>query len=291
MNNKRMHYELLKVIYDYVKQRKMIDTIFIEKVRTIARENLEVHDYVRGVEISSKPWNGDEEITAATYSSSTKKINVKLLSLLEYLKESQNYMNFSDSERIFFLYFKVTQILLHELEHAHQDKKIDKKWNDIETLILALCNKHHILVNEKEIFEKLKKEGCSNFDIARYLLQKQKRYQEYYEYAPHERLAEYYSHSNILGIINLLENKLPNLSIYEQFMYYQNFLRGYKEIQAPTLFYLNQISSGNFPWKEIKTLSADLSIERKLSLGLEVEPNVIDRLDEETHELARILYS
>ena len=74
-------------------------------------------------------------------------------------------------------------------------------------------------------------------------------------------------------------------------MYYQNFLRGYKEIQAPTLFYLNQISSGNFPWKEIKTLSADLSIERKLSLGLEVEPNVIDRLDEETHELARILYS
>lgn len=291
MPKEKMHYELLKVICVYVKQRKMVDAKFIEKVLTIAIENLELQDYVRNVEISSNPWKGNEEITAATYSSYSRKIKVELLCLLEYLNECQNDMNFSDSERIFFLYIKVTQVLLHELEHANQDKKVDKKGNDIETLILTICNKHHILLSKKEMFEKLKKEGCSDLDIARYFLQKQKRYQEYYEYAPHERLAEYYSHSDILGILTLLENKLPNLSLYEKFMYYQNFLRGYKETEVPTLSYLKQISTGNFPQKEIEEASTNLSLERKLSLGLEVAPNVIDRLDEETHELARILYS
>ena len=243
-----MNIKLLKLIYDYSRSGKLVDHNYVDKLIEIVIEEKKLNKYVIKSQILSEKESFIENgISLAQYNPFSKTISIYANGINQMLEFNDRYLVlFGSTEQLFYKNSLITQIILHELEHANQRKIIDTE-QTLEAEILKLITSE-ISFNTGM---KLLNEGYSIEQIITYISikkhQSNENYKKNYNIAPEERLAEIKSYQEILELLFEIKEYVPNLLEFEQTNKLEQLLRGfdYKEgfIYPPTVLYL--IQNGN----------------------------------------------
>lgn len=184
---------ILRIIYDKTINNKILNFKDIEKILELLVIEKCLNEYILSINVQPIRSNN-----LASYSSYTKKITIYTEMIGQMVKDIENnILNTNNFETILYINLSILQILLHEVEHANQ-QKIAYNDNTLEALIIRLS----YLVNN-EYDEKI------------------------YEYCPEERLAEIKSFdeiNNLIGYINKNLTSLPDILKMEKL---KRQLRGY----------------------------------------------------------------
>lgn len=148
---------------------------------------------------------------------------------------------FSSTEELFYKNLLVTQVVLHELEHANQRKIMDKEESLEGDILRASLSKQ-----DKDITIKLMQIGLTGKQIDLILETQKTMKSEGGLILPDERLAEIKSHQDIKDTLLEISDDVPNLIEFENASILESKLRGYTfdkgRIISPTIDYL--ISTG-----------------------------------------------
>lgn len=159
---------ILKIIYDKTIDNKILDLKDIENILEILVIEKNLNDYILNINIQQIRSNN-----LASYSSYTKEITVYTEMINKMVKDiEKSILNINVFETTLYKNLSILQILLHEVEHANQ-QKIAYHDNTLEALIIRLS----YLVN-------------NGYD------------KNLYEYCPEERLAEIKTFEEICILVN-----------------------------------------------------------------------------------------
>ena len=291
-----MELEILKLIYDYTINRKLVDSKFIDKIIEIVVSKKSLNNYVRNVRFTNKLEKNNYEVVCATYNPLRMEILIDYESI-QTAMENESYYNslFNSLEQIMFKNLTITQYILHELEHAFQNKQADDKSdNSIEAkLVNASFALEQAMKNPKFISALLKNEISAQAFII-YRQQNRKLYKQYYAFNPVERLAQVNSIITIVDSIEPIKEYTLNLYEFEQASLVEEMLRGYTDSWdqgiCPTQVYLFGTRQSNV-WSELdfydqdssqllKNVSDRYNLTKRLSLGLPVSFNEYNSLNE-----------
>jgi len=197
--------KILQLIYDKSINNKTLDLNDIEKILELLITNKKLNEYVLNIKEKQR-----ESKKLASYSIETKEITIYsntielMLNNIEKKIKIDNYFEIELYKNL-----SILQIVLHEIEHANQ-QKIMYKENNLEAFILRL----------------------SNYYDNNSLL---------YEYSPAERLAEIKSFEELILLINLIKNKVHQLFPALETEKNHRLLRGYhyqnNNIDSPLITY------------------------------------------------------
>lgn len=198
---------ILKIIYDKSINNKVLELKDIDKILELLVVNKCLNDYILNINIQPIRSNN-----LASYSSYTKNITIYTKVIEQMIKNiEKNILIASDLEISMYKNLSILQVLLHEVEHANQ-QKIAYNENSLEALIIRMSYLIHGAYGEK-----------------------------LYEFCPEERFAEIKSFEDLLLMINYLNKKLNNLSEILNTEKLQRLLRGYHYINgcidAPLITY------------------------------------------------------
>lgn len=274
-----MDVELLRLIYDYSIKGKLIDKAYLDKFIEIVVRHKELNHYVRKSKIMETGSETESEFQVATYTPFTKTIIVyenAINALLEKVERKEHL--FTDIEKVFYKNIVISQTILHELEHANQEKMKEEE-DSIESLILRASGVGiKGIDSEFDIFTL----NTSYVDYCLNLLkQREKNYRDNYLYAPFERLAEIKSFSEIIEILKNIKEYIPNVLEYENYLLGKNMIRGFNdELFSPTIYYIqNNLSDYSFmTWYNENDLETSLAmckseydLSKRLRYGLMID--------------------
>ena len=183
----------MKIIYDKSVCNKIIDFKDIEKIIEIIIINKNLNNYILNINV--QPIRSKN---LASYSNYSKNIIV-YAGTVELMIENieKNILVADDFEKILYQNLSILQIILHEVEHANQEK-IAYIENSLEAFIIRIS---HLI--DKQENEKL------------------------YECCPTERFAEIKSFQELLLLIDYIKNRLNELPKIIETEKSQRLLRGY----------------------------------------------------------------
>lgn len=279
-----MESKLLRLIFDYSKNGKLVDKAYLEKLIDLVIDSKGISKYVQNSEIVS---NGTEEtmdgILLAEYRPNRKLIRIYSEAMERMLEEHDRYqVLFNGIEQIFYKNVFITQIILHELEHANQRKIIEKD-DTLESKIL----KTSITNIDIDLVSTLLNEGFTLDQILYYIRREKALREEHYLLLPDERLAEIRSHQEIARTLEPIKEYTPNLIEFEKTNILENMLRGYfyneGAITSPTLEYaaaskrIDKLKS--FQWYDennqecLRKVKNELSLKKRVTYGLPIDTN------------------
>lgn len=264
-----MELEILKLIYDYSTNGELVDRKFVDKIIEIVVSKKSLDDYVRSVQHTYKLPKDDQGVVCAVYDSLNRELLIDYTSMLIVVGHLGYYNQlFVPLEIIMSKNIKLTQIILHELEHAYQNKQKDNMSDDsIEAKLTRVC---------------------FNIDFSLSL--------KLYDYVPTERLANVYSFLTILNSIEPIKESIPNLHEFIQASLIEELLTGYNESLDkgywPLELFLSKIGQRKV-WTEfdfydqnvdrlIKNVSDKYTFAKSLALGLPVN---CDEFNKKAHLL------
>lgn len=184
---------ILKIIYDKTVDNKTLDLKDIEKILEVLVVEKRLNDYILNINVQQIRGNN-----LASYSTYTKKITIYTEMISQMVKDiGKNILNVNEFEEMLYKNLLILQTLLHEVEHANQ-QKIAYNDNTLEALIIRLS----YLVN-------------NGYD------------DDLYEYCPEERLAEIKTFDEIFILVNHINKKLIILPDIIETEKLKRQLRGY----------------------------------------------------------------
>lgn len=200
---------ILRIIYDKTINNKILSLKDIEKILELLVIQKCLNKYILNINVQQIRSNN-----LASYSNYTKEITIYTEMIEQMVKDIEsNILIANNFEIVLYKNLSILQVLLHEVEHANQ-QKIAYNDNTLEALIIRLS----FLVNNS--------------------------YDDYlYEFCPEERLAEIKSFEEIGKLICYINKKLtylPNIIEMEEL---KRNLRGYHykngSVTIPIVDYFN----------------------------------------------------
>lgn len=168
---------ILKIVFDKANNNEILNLKDIEKILELLVVEKSLNEYILNIDVKLIESNN-----LASYSHYTKKITIYTKTIDQMVKDiDNNILNISKFETTLYKNLSILQVLLHETEHANQ-QKIAYHNNNLEALIIRLS----YLVN-------------NGYD------------EKLYEFCPEERLAEIKSFEEINTMISYINNKLDLL--------------------------------------------------------------------------------
>jgi len=235
---------LIKIIYDYSKKGKVVNKDFIyHALNTLINEKF-LNDYVLRIKILNF-----NRAVLATYCETSKTIYVNYQKLIycvsTYISSNVNVLNYQDRFLIVNIY--ILKILLHELEHVIQVKKIDISKNSESKLLLISNEWEQILKNEE-----MKKYN-----------------QQLYEVNPLERQATLISYKKIREACQEIENKNAIIFFKKEYLSYafKNYISAKNMFPAKIYF-------ANFPDKNLIKKTIELFEKEKFNLRFDLGLNI-----------------
>lgn len=184
---------ILRIIYDKTLNNRILDLNDIEKILESLVMYKCLNDYILNINVQYIRSNN-----LASYSPHTKKITLYITVVEQMIKDIEtNILNANDFEIMLYKNLSILQVLLHEVEHANQQKIVYDE-NSLEALIIKLS---HLVIDNGN--EKL------------------------YEFCPEERLAEIKSYDEIIELIKYLNKELLILPEILNTEKLRRLLRGY----------------------------------------------------------------
>lgn len=282
--NEVIKYQLISLIYDYVKNNRVLDQNFINSILDVVINELGLNDYVIDSEIKNVQGKSRKRYLIANYDFYHRIIEVNLQIALERLKKEAKKLRLSSIETSYFIAKELAEATLHELEHANQVKKFDVDGNNIESLIIKGAFAHKNIIRRDILFFLMN--GYSEKELrTRYRIVK--RGIKFYKYDPLERLADYHALSYIKELLKEL-NVGDRVMLHTYYEEYKNYIRGYELQKEPTKFFLAKVE-GLKDWSEIERLSKNCDLNTRLSLGLPITKDEYQDLENRTRRLRRLL--
>lgn len=156
------------IVFDKTINNKSLNLSDIKKIVELLVINKELNDYIDNIEFNSADNN-----CLGCYSNYKKSITIYTKTFEKMLHDVDNsIVNFNKFELLFYKNLLMLQVILHEVEHANQ-QKISYTKNSLEALIIRLSYLVDDGYNEK-----------------------------LYEYCPEERLAEIKSFDELNNLLN-----------------------------------------------------------------------------------------
>lgn len=293
MLDREMEIKLLKLLFDYSIKGKLVDKKYIESFIDIVVNAKRLSDYVTRIEVL-KESNISKTISAEYYQSS-KKIFVYKQGIVFLLSKREKYrVIFSDIEKVFYQNVIISQVILHELEHANQERIISKE-KSLEANILKFSDTDYI--GESMVIKGLIDLGYSEEQIKKYILSLiesyKKIYRIYYHLAPNERFAEIKSLDTMIRILDLIRKYTAKLCDFLFVCQLENMVRGYdfseSSISSPTIDFiallgrrreLNQFYWYNADLEKSLLLSQEqFSLTERMMYGLPIDSDEYDSVD------------
>ena len=109
---------ILKIIYDKTVDNKTLDLKDIEKILEVLVVEKRLNDYILNINVQQIRGNN-----LASYSTYTKKITIYTEMISQMVKDiGKNILNVNEFEEMLYKNLLILQTLLHEVEHANQQK-------------------------------------------------------------------------------------------------------------------------------------------------------------------------
>ena len=200
MDNEQLILSLSAYILNAYKKRQSIDQVYIRDLANIVISNLNLDYFISDITI------GDlSKRSLACYYLDTKSIVIDLNKIIRRLVSINNpHINYAN--RLLFYYLEVAEILLHEIEHSNQIKKIAYHEPNLETKILTASAIFSYFRSDLNKYNLLIDLGYSEEQLKLYFNQKIMTYYNNYNIVPEERMANYYASLIIIKILKKFKN-------------------------------------------------------------------------------------
>lgn len=280
-----MELEILKLVYDYSINRKLVNFKFIDKLIEIVVSKRSLNDYVKRIRFTND-LEKDSSVTCAGYNIFTKEVVVDYESI-DIILENESYYEqlFSSFEQVFFRNLIVTQIILHELEHAYQHKLTSNRADtSLETKLINASFVLEQALKNPRVLQAVLKGEIPEHEFIIYISQNRELYKRYYQLNPTEKLAQVNSFRTILNLLDQIKENVPNLYEFEQASLIEAMLKGYQDCWnqgiCPTQVYLLGVGQEKV-WSQLDFYSCDYkklmenvclmySLANRFSFGLPV---------------------
>lgn len=269
-----MNDNIMNILDETVNGRLEINKKALEKLIVTTCSQNELEGYVRGIYFTTQ-----EEILNAPmcYHSVGKMIGINTNRVKEYLNTIMtltldNHL-IEESHQDMYLKTNLGHIVLHEIEHAHQDKVSKEKKKDIESRLVSLNFHMDFLRRQPIIF---KEELNRNEREAITLKNK------YRSTSPAERLAEYHSVKEVLSYLSNVTTDYSDIASIFSGCLINELLRGYDfsmDISSPMERYIDDFKKAKFLrgnryftkafYQSLDEAKKD-TLEKRLSLGLDI---------------------
>lgn len=303
-----MKNKIIDLIYAYSIKGRLVDQDYIKELINIIVTCKNLDNYFGLLKIhSQKKLKSAKEVdlyTLASYDWNSQNLNIYSQNINWLLKSESKYLYlFNNYERLFFDNLLITQVILHELEHIDQKRKMSEEKN-FESEFLRFTTSH-----DEYNIEFLLKKGYTSKEAFAIFTQQQKNnsdYEKNYNISPEERLAELNSHYLIIDLLSHTPQKLPHLISFYQTRFLQILIKNYTYdfyndiIISPTNLYLektdNLIFSHHFPWYDINyfnclaNLKNILSLDERLKFGLSIDTEELYRYQKKLFNKSKIKY-
>lgn len=239
-----MEENILRLIVDYSRKGRIIDKRYIDTVIDIVVNSLSLNGYVRNTYFKKegkkeKPSKGKISIQLANesdfadlaYNFINHDITV-YIDKIPKIYQQVDEINFDANELAYFKTTFYTQRILHELDHAYQEKMVQEE-DSLESKILNLSIPKVTITNESSVDKKREMLAKS---IMRMVI-----YMQNYEYCPHERMAEINSQQRLISILSSSTIKLPNTIQYLNDNILNSLIDAYSTTFSPTIKFVSEI--------------------------------------------------
>lgn len=299
--------ELLKLVYDYSKHGKNIDTDFIYKIVEMVVKEKKLEKYVQDVMFEETTIQPEiERVTLAAYRPLDNAIRVDPEAVQYLIENGDRYSGmFEGFEQRMYNNFMIAQIVLHELEHAYQAKLFDNKQDQSdEAKIVRASLILQKMLKMPELYESISSGKISEKDLIAYIEYKKKLYYKYYDLTPTERLAQINSHLMIANSLMPIKQGLPNLYEFEYATAVHEMLQAYHETLfngiCPTYIYLHENDQDTI-WRDLsfyddnpkvlyKKVKETHNLSKRLALGLPIEYDEYESVNNMLHNTNRYDY-
>jgi len=283
-----MKFDVLKLIYNNMgKNNSLTESQLASLVYKLVKTK-KLEGYIKEFRLVSDKSNINGKISIAKYINTKKAIYVNTEGIKELYEEVEaSDLPFNDYEKTMYNYLLLIQVLLHEIEHANQSKKMAND-EGIESDLLKLSTG----LVDYSIYSDLILEGYTAEEADQYLrilrYNRDLNYSENYQIAPHERLADIKSWQEIQDISEFIrdDESAPNLYDYIKFIKFQKMFNGYgtknNTITSPTIDYIlangYQDELEKFDWYDesyytcLSHVTDKFSLEDRLVYGLPISP-------------------
>lgn len=307
MKKGKLHMEnILDILYEYSKKGKKIDKKVINKVIKILIIEKDLSDFVKRTRFKNiYKTEPDKKDIPMAYWTKNKEILLDKNKIRFFQNNIEDLIQFKDFEHTLSCNAMLTQVALHEIEHANQVKKSIIIDEEFENLLLGVC-----LHVDNEFFKESK--------ISQFLINKLKIYsnpQLYYNIrlmrqinnqfntsTPIERMANIHSTQEVKEMLTIISKSeyIENvISLFDTLlMNYQ--LNGYNYnngiITSPTQSYLEEIKKLNITgmechfnerFSEVMEKSQNDSLEKRLLLGLDISEEEYQKTKTKISQKAR----
>ncbi len=289
-----MELEILRLIYDYSVHGKFIDANLIEQIISTIVSQRDLAQYVRNVEFIHGVDIEDDMITYASYNPFTMMIKINCDALRSSLDDKSCYDHLFDGvEQPMFKNFLITQYVLHELEHAYQNRQSqDQEDHSLETTLINASMKLEKMMRDPKILNAIQTDPNFAHDMKDYALYTKQLYQRYYVINPAERLAQIRSFRTIVTALEPIKKHVPRLYEFENASLLEELLQGYEESYdlgiCPTQVYL-QGNDQSEVWSQLdfyhpneqqlrENVHRQYTLNKRLTLGLPVSPKEYELL-------------
>lgn len=278
-----METEILKLVYNYSKEKRIADKQLIYQLITILSTHYQLTQYIKELEFYDELlFEINDQIITIAYNYLTKKITISMegIKIIAQKKTQHNQTMLSEIETYFYYNLLITQAIIHDIEHIIHERNIDKNNSDLETQLIKICTQDNRRIKQlSHLFQETKEDYYQqeiNILTNKYI--------KHYQYNPSERLAQISSLQLIIKIIDPLKKEIPNLYRLETIYLLQEMIKGYKiflfYMESPTLKYLSKmdylsdLKNLAFYHTNTKKLESNiintLSKEERVNLGLSI---------------------
>ncbi len=272
---------ILDVIYDYSRKRKILDEDAIEKIikEYISEFNISI---VNNIYIIRENKLLVGRITMGHYADDYIEI---FYSRIMAVLNSQKYKSDSPLEKQLILYERVWRVNLfiagivcHELEHAMQEElSRENNPTTFEDKLILLENHYLDHLGHSALKNCVYHEDTQEYDMSipqyiRYSIKyfiESKRYDKLYDYSLLERLADVDSSEKLYDMLYEVKSEIPHLYPLLNQLNLNRKLRDYDESElSPTLdFFTKLLGEKHFDYYD---MPEDYTLDERLRLGLPI---------------------
>ena len=256
MNNNLIN-DLRNYIMNAISENKDVDSNIITDITDIIINYYKLEYYVRNINVIKGQFN------SCFYHNGDKQITIYTSTLRNDVENLSTVLQLSPSEKVYFLYCRLLIIILHEIEHANQEKITYSFNKDLESLIIKTSNSFFAPC--------ILSKGCSLKDIKKQCAKVETKEfnKQNYDISPLERLANLKSLTTTNKVFNNDSIPLSKIKKYFTSILLSTYLKGYDKYPAPTITYIQRFN----PFADLKKIlskSQDLSLKECLTYGLEL---------------------
>lgn len=277
MNEENMKLEILKLIFVYSKAGRFPDHYFLDKVVEAVVRARDLDGYVHNIAFTDEI----DDKNLAAYNFYKKQILMNYKQFHNDWQENDLFGLLTDSTELAFYHnIGITQVILHELEHALQWKIADDTQNTtIEAKLIRVAQSFSIMFNE------LEQSGEISHDLLEaYEAKYRQLYEKNYKVNPVERMAQINSYRTIINTIEPIKSQIFKAYLFHNILSWQAKTSGYEsylqEGLCPTQVYLTNMKREEI-WRGfdfydenlavlLKKVSDEYSFDQRMLFGLPV---------------------